>query len=414
MFVTLSHGSLACVVKLAAFTVLMLTPRVPLFAADTATPTIEGQGHALWPSWYPRFSWETVPVYQMFGSPQLLTDGQVKTIAATSTFICIEKAHGLRDLGAAELGAKHEIARFKQANPQTRALFYFNAARAWPFTTYSQGLRFGAIRDDLEALIARDPKTGELAHKDRIYAFNVLNPAFRSWWTETVAKGVRETGADGVFVDQMHGNVWCHPGKGVEVAAAQAEMMRMTKEAIGGDKILLLNNGAAIPALFAIGDAFMFEHYSPGLISKESIVKDWELMKKIATAGKIAVWRIGVEHQPEGSPVVIMTGESRHQREETLEAISKRQLDFYLAAFLIGAQEYSYFQYGWGWRVETGPLVAYPTLTKPVGKPLGEYTRLETDGWRFSRDFAHVRVTVDLEQRTGHLDWKTAPDSSGP
>jgi hypothetical protein len=64
----------------------------------------------------------------MFGSPQLLTDKQVKTIAATSDFICIEKAHGLKEVGAAELGAKHEIARFKQANPRTRALFLFQCS----------------------------------------------------------------------------------------------------------------------------------------------------------------------------------------------------------------------------------------------------------------------------------------------
>lgn len=229
-----------------------------------------------------------------------------------------------------------------------------------------------------------------------------------------MAKGVRETGADGLFVDQMHGNVWYHPGKRVEVAAAQAEMMRMAKAAIGAEKILLLNNGAAIPALFAIGDAFMFEHYSPASISKEAIVNDWALMKKVAAAGKIAIWRIGVEQQPEGSPIAEVPGESRKQREKRLEAVSQQQLDFYLAAFLIGAQEYSYFQYGWGWRLETGPLVTYPALTKPVGKPLDEFTRLGPEGWRFTRDFEQVRVSVDLEHRTGHLAWNTAPPVSKP
>lgn len=69
---------------------------------------------------------------------------------------------------------------------------------------------------------------------------------------------------------------------------------------------------------------------------------------------------------------------------------------------------------GWGWRLETGPLVTYPALTKPVGKPLGEFTRLDPDGWRFTRDFEHVRVHVDQERRTGHLDWNPAPRPSQP
>ena len=138
-----------------------------------------------------------------------------------------------------------------------------------------------------------------------------------------MAKGVKETGADGLFVDRMHVNVWCHPGKRAEVAAAQAEMMRMAKAANGAEKILLLNNGAAIPALFAIGDAFMFEHYSPASISKEAIVNDWALMKKIAAAGKVVIWRIGVEHQLEESPLAEVAGESRQQREQRLEYLSQ-------------------------------------------------------------------------------------------
>lgn len=360
------------------------------------------------PAWHPRFSWDTVPVYQMFGSHRLHNDAQVRTIAATSDFICIEKAHGVGDLGAAERGAKHEIARFKQANPRTRALFYFNPARAWPFTSYSQGLRFGVLQDDMQPLIARDPTTGELAHDDRIYAFDVLNPAFRTWRTETAAKGVSETGADGLFVDQMHGNVRFHPGKHAEVAAAQAEMMRMVKAAIGDEKILLLNNGAHVPALFEVGDAFMFEHYRPELVSKQSIVDEWALIKKIARAGKIAVWRIGVEVQPTGSPRPFDDRDSREQRDEKLEALSQEQVDFHLATFLIGAQDCCYFQYGWGFRLETGPLVVYPALKNPLGKPLGDFTRLEPAGWRFTRDFEHVNVAVDLERRTGHLQWKAA------
>jgi hypothetical protein len=373
---------------------LLVTPLVGvLHAAPRSDQTM---------TWYPRFSWEAVPVYKMFGAPQLLTDEQARTIATTSDFICIEKAHGLQALGGAELGAKHEITRLKQLNPRTCALFYFNAARAWPFTTYSQGLRFGQIRDEFKPFIVKDAKTGELAHKERIYCFDVLNPEFRKWWTETVAKAVSDTGADGVFVDQMHGNAWLHPGKQADVAEAQAQMMRMTKQAIGAKKILLLNNGAHIPALFEIGDAFMFEHYDPTLISKENIARDWKLMAKIADAGKISVWRIGVEKQPAGSPPILAKKDSRERRNEKLAAISKEQLNFYLAAFLVGAQEHSYFQYGWGWDVDTGPLVEYAELRMPLGPPKGA-ARQEAE-WIFRREFEHAKVRVDLDKREGTIE----------
>jgi len=350
---------------------------------------------------YPEFSWETVPVYKMFGSPQLLTEEQAQIIAKTSDFICIEKAHGREALGGAELGAKYEISRFKQLNPRTYALFYFNAAIAYPFTTYSQGLRKGSLEDEFKPFIAKDVKTGELIlDESRFYRFDVLNPEFRKWWTETVAKGVNETGAAGVFVDQMHGNAWLHPGKQVEVAAAQAEMMRMTKQAIGATKILLLNNGAHIPALFEIGDAFMFEHYSPNLLTEEAIVKDWALLKRISGAGKIAVWRIGieVEDKPAGK------GADRpHLSDAEYQARAERELPFYLAAFLIGAQEHSYFQYGWGWNLDNGSLVDYPELHKPLGQPKGD-ARQEAK-WIFYRKFEHANVRVDLDKREGTIEW---------
>ena len=231
----------------------------------------------------------------------------------------------------------------------------------------------------------------------------MLEPDFRNWWAETVGKCVRETGADGLFVDQMHGFAWLRPTKSAEVEKAQADMMRMAKQAIGKDKILLLNNGADIPALFEIGDAFMFEHYHADQLNKEAILKDWELLKKIFHAGKIAVWRIGVEVE---NPDIAKAGGSPQSMSAAYEELSKKRLPFYLAAFLIGAQPNCYFQYGWGWTLQDGTLVEYPELRKPLGKPLGDFTRSTPDGWIFNREFEHASVWLDLNAREGRIEWK--------
>ncbi len=254
-------------------------------------------------------------------------------------------------------------------------------------------------------MLLTDPANGELAYRegDHVHYFDVLNPETRAWWVETAAALVRETGADGLFVDQMHGFAWLRPDREDEVAAAQALMMRMAKEAIGADKILLLNNAAHIPELFEIGDAFMFEHYQPALIAKEAIVSDWALMDKISRAGKITVWRIGIEHDA----VMIAARESGETvTPEYLAAVSQQRLPYYLAAFLVGAQEYAWLQYGWGWSLHTGPLCPYPDLQKPLGQPRGEAVRDQADGWTFRREFEHARVEVDLDKREGRVDWK--------
>ena len=77
---------------------------------------------------YPKFSWDTTPQYFMFQDKnRLLTPKEVAFIAPRTDFICIEKSHGKKRFGAAELGAKAEAKAFKKANPDIKVLFYFNA-----------------------------------------------------------------------------------------------------------------------------------------------------------------------------------------------------------------------------------------------------------------------------------------------
>ena len=93
---------------------------------------------------YPKFSWDTMPMYYMFGDGQrVLHQEEVEFIAERTSFLCIEKSHGMRQLGAAELGAKHEAAAFKKIDPNIKVLFYFNSAYAYPFTSYSKAFTPG-------------------------------------------------------------------------------------------------------------------------------------------------------------------------------------------------------------------------------------------------------------------------------
>ena len=333
----------------------------------------------------------------MFGDGnRLLNDAEISSVAGSSDFLCIEKSHGVKKTGCAKLGAAQEIARFKQIDPKTFCLFYFNSAYAYPYTTDSKVFGKKVIGEPFRSFLLLDPQTGEPKRRGIVPMFDVLKPEFRTWWAEAVGKGVRESGADGLFVDQMHGFGLHRRQQKSEVAAAQAEMMRMAKKAIGPEKILLLNNGAHIPALFEIGDAFMFEHFKADQLTKEAIVADWDLMKKISAAGKIAVWRIGVEKE---------TGGKKKLDAAELEKFARERLPYHLAVFLIGAQPYSYFQYGWGWTLQSGGLVEYPEFSKPLGAPKGEATRPDPAAWTFTREFERASVRVDLETGQSEIIW---------
>jgi hypothetical protein len=321
------------------------------------------------PDYYPAFSWEKVPVYMMFGcGERLLQDSEVRKIAGETGFICIEKDHGLRPLGDAVLGLEHESRAFKKQKPGIVVLGYLNSALTYPFTRYTKMFTPEKVdgHPDMKAFLVTDP-------------------------------------------NQMHGFSWMHPGEQRQaVADGVADMMAQLKAKIGPDKIFLANNAAHIDKVFEVADAFMFEHYNrKATHTKEKLLQDWQLMEKIADAGKICIYRFGPEPGPDSPLADFSDGKSRvHTKHDEYAALSKEQLEFYLALYLIGAQPYSYFQWNWGWGLETGPLEHYPEFHKPLGKPLGKYRRVHPDQWEFTREFEHAGVWVDTGKWKARIEWK--------
>ncbi|QDS94270.1 hypothetical protein FF011L_30490 [Roseimaritima multifibrata] len=379
---------------------------------DDARPTLTvSDGSSFIPKdYYPEFRWDTTPMYYMFGDTRrTLTPEEVKFIAERTDFICIEKSHASRELGFAERGAKHEAGAFKKIKPEMKVLFYFNSAYAWPFTSYNQMFKPDTIDDHpaYKKFLIVDPKTGELAHRRNVFYFDVLNPELRDWWVNTVAQGVRESGCDGVFIDQMHGFAWLRKDRSQEVQKAMGDMMGALKKKMGPDKILLANNAHQRIAkdVFPVMDASMFEHYNAQLLSKEALLRDWNDMLQIAKAGKMSIFRIGVEVERVRSPQGEQTTRKR-SRTDPLAALAKERIEYHLACYLIGAQPYSYFQYGWGWTLASGSLHDYPELRRPLGAPKGAFQRTTAEGWEFTREFEHASVWVDTEKGEGKISWR--------
>ncbi len=379
-----------------------------LLPADAKIPSRHAASRTLWISdgslfkpknFYPEFSWETTPRYFMFGDKnRLLTPEQVEFIAGQTDFICIEKSHGLKPLGAAELGTKHEAKAFKQVNPDMKVLFYFNAAYAWNYTAYNEGFTRENVEENpqLKKYLVTHPKTGKLVDRYGALCYDVLNPDFRKWWVNTVAKGVKETGCDGAFIDQMHGNVDYRKDKKDEIEKAMGKMMKALKYKIGRNKILLANNayGESSRYVYPVSDAIMFENYARVKSGKESLLSEWDHMLQQARDGKISVFRLGVE------------GTWRGHMQPNMRELSQKKAEFALACYLIGAQPYSYFLYSWGWKLATGPLVDYPEFKKPLGPPKGAYQRTTPEGWEFTREFEHARVWVNTETREARITWQ--------
>lgn len=364
------------------------------------------------PEIYPAFSWDTVPVYMMFTHGQrMLNESEVDKIAGETDFICIEKNHGTSSLGDAVLGLEHENKAFKEKKPNLKVIGYLNSAVTYPHTRYTKMFTPKKIEShpDKKAFLVVDRETGELAtHIGEHYCLNVLNPDMRAWWSDAGADMVHESGADGIFIDQMHGYSWMHPReKQKEVVAGVVDMMTQLKQKLGPDKLFIANNAVHLPGVFKAADGFMFEHYNlEATHTKEILLKDWKQMEQIADAGKLCIYRFRPELEDNSNP----EGDSNRDKASIKPAewaqMAKDQLEFHLALYLIGAQPYSYFQWNWNWTLMGGPLEDYPELQKPLGKPLGKFVRVHPDQWEFTREFEHVSVWVDTDKRTAKITWK--------
>jgi hypothetical protein len=357
-------------------------------------------------SFYPNFSWDVTPQYLMFADGQrVLNANEVARIAKLGDFICIEKNHAKAALGYAELGTKHEVAAFKKVKPSLKVLYYFNSAYAWPFTSYNENFTRAKIEEhpELKKFLIKNIETGELEHRNNIFHFDVLNPDFRKWWVETVAKGVKDSNADGVFIDQMHAFVWLRREQRKEVKKAMGEMMEDLKTTLGTSKIVLANNAEKTEDVFPHVDAIMFEHFNSSKLTKKNLLEEWDDMLRIAKAGKMSVFRIGVEAEEVTEEEI--KGLPWPKRSSLLEEKSKERETYFLAAYLIGAQPYSYFQYGWGWRLDTGPMVNYPELIKPLGAPKAAYKRTSMDKWEFTREFKHANVWINTDKKIAEITW---------
>jgi hypothetical protein len=204
----------------------------------------------------------------------------------------------------------------------------------------------------------------------------------------------------------MHGFFFLRENKKEEVHRAQGELIAELKKKLP-DKIVLGNNTTDDIARYAYPaiDANMFEHYSSALLSKEKLLQDWNDMLRLAKDGKMSIFRIGVG-QDHFAEKYLNRLDTTLTKEKRMYQLAKERIEYHLACFLIGAQPYSFFQYGWGWNLADGSLYKFQELQKPLGAPKGAYKRTNPNGWEFTREFEHASVWLDTEKRQAKIIWK--------
>ena len=377
-----------------------------LLSADTNASAADG---------YPKFSWDHIPLYAHVGLGRGLTEEEYHFLADHYDFIAftggsLDREYRSQNEITFERIVSEAARTVKLRNPEARVLFYWAADLAKPHNKLSnQGIPANGRIE-----VQRNPKT-------IVNVFDTTNEDLRTWWSDVAAKAVHEYGCDGIFVD---GATAFAPGsfyeqklgkeKSVSLEQGMFTMLADAKRKMGDNSIILLNPLHG-PKAGQTEEEALGWRYLPYV--EGAMVDDFDraaniLEKRQDTEYIISTIRIMTAAAKRGEMVVFKAwpGFTWWSDPELMKkphaeqfAVSKKNLDFPLACFLIGAEQHCYFCYTWGWLPEYGTFDWYPEFDKPLGPPKGDAVQ---EGWTFKREFEHASVFVDVENRIGKIDWK--------
>ncbi len=358
----------------------------------------------------PTFSWDTVPLYSHFGDREGMSDTDVEFIASHYDFIVLEKAHGMKKYGNTEEGTLEDVARIKAANPDATVLYYWNLLLDYPLYAASE-----KRLDDPTWFIHH--KDGGLDRKgsrpDALRRYDLSNSEWRQWWIAVAAEMLEQGSMDGLFLDALP-QIALKPAANIEKWGADkyaaiergiGETLSELENTVGPDKILIYNGIRSVPGGWDHGgmkyldysDGAIIEHFNV-LASQEpeQIAQDIERMTRAGKAGKIVILK--------AFPGFLwIDKEAMKMSQDEKLKLAQQRITFPLAAFLIAAQEHSYFNYTWGYRAEQGAYAWYPEYDKRLGPPKGDARQ---KGYEYWREFEHASVYINIETRQATIDWR--------
>ena len=378
----------------------------PLLAAE---PTPAQEANRL-----PAFSWDRVPQYMHIRKAKNFTEDEIKYLA-TFPLVTFEKTTGSETFKSTEDGTLAAAKAVKEVNPSTKILYYRNVMVH--YGTYKANEAIEKMPGAF--LVASNGKTKLV--RNLCEAYDLSSPQVREWWTDHAKQVCADPAIDGLFLD---GNIkvlssgYLKREIGKEKKAAQFDgyetMMRETRQAIGPDKIMLANvlrtgqsknDGLEAIKLFDGSYIEGFEIATNPEQKKNNVARGMVAFQKAAREGFMIAFTAGLSelNTEEGDLNPEKTDEIRKGLGKNAD-YSKR-FNYLLALFLVCAEKHSYFLAHDSYVVNKKNKVWMKRpaeFDRPLGAPKGPAVQ---DGYIYTREFAHAKVRLDIENEVGEIEW---------
>ena len=362
----------------------------------------------------PAFSWDRVPLYMHIRKATNLTEDEIKYLA-TFPLVTFEKTTGSQTFKSTEDGTLAAAKAVKEINPSTKVLYYRNVFVH--YGTYKANAEIEKMPGAF--LVGREGKTKLV--RNVCEAYDLSNPQVREWWVGNAKQMCADPAIDGLFLDGMikiysGGYLMRDIGKEKKEAVLQdfEGMMRETRQAIGPDKIMLANvlrtgqskdDGLEAIKLFDGSYIEGFEIAATPEQKKNNVARGMVAFQKAAREGFMIAFTAGLSEMntEEGDLNPEKTDEIRKGLGKN-DNYSKR-FNYLLSLFLVCAEKHSYFLAHDSYVASKKNKVwmTRPAeFDRPLGPPKGPAVQ---DGYIYTREFAHAKVRVDIDNQVGEIEW---------
>ncbi len=396
---------------------LIKTPSIlflALFAAFCLTAPAEEEPSVSAANRMPDFSWDRVPLYMHIRKAKNFTEDEIKYLA-TFPLVTFEKTTGSETYQSTEDGTLAAAKAVKEINPSTKILYYRNVIVH--YGTYKANAEIDKIPGAF--LVGREGKTKLVRGISE--AYDLTNPQVREWWVGNAKQMCYDPAIDGLFLD---GNIkvlsagYLKRDIGIEKKNAIFQdyegMMRETRQTIGPDKIMLANvlrtgqskdDGLEAIKLFDGSYIEGFELAATPDQRKNNVARGMVAFQKAAREGFMIAFTAGLSEMntEEGDLNPARTDEIRKGLGAN-DDYSKR-FNYLLSLFLVCAEKHSYFLAHDGYHAfkKNKVWMTRPAeFDRPLGPPKGPAVQ---DGYIYTREFAHAKVRLDIENEVGEIEW---------
>ena len=391
---------------LTLLTALLLAPLAALHAAD---PSANSER-------LPSFSWERVPRYMHIRKATAFTTDEIRYLASFP-LVTFEKGTGATQSGSTEAGTLAAARAVKAINPATKVLYYRNVI------VHYGGYAANASLTNIPGALLVGRNGNDKLVRSRVQAYDLTNAKMRDWWLASAKRVCADPAIDGLFFD---GNIkvlepaYLRDEIGEKKKAALVDsytsMMQDARRMFGPEKIMVANvlrarfPDSGMSRLRAFDGSYMegFEAPVDNVLLKDYMAKGIEAFQQAARQGFLIAFTAGLGDEASDVEANNPQRTDEIRKSLTSDEAANCWFQYDLAIFLVCAEKHSYFYARDGYDAKKSKVWMKhpPEFDSPLGAPKGPAVRA---GYVYTREFAHASVRLDLENKTGKIDWRSTP-----